>query len=204
MLGLRALIGLSEAVAWADKHRVKGIILEAGTGWGGSALVLAASRQAQRPLYLYDTFEGIPPPTQVDGQVALTRFAEIRAGLAKGVRGRIYYGYENRLVECVRQLFADYGMPVASSSVYLVRGLYQDTLYPPDSVAVAHLDCDWYESTKVCLERIVPLLSIGGRLIVDDYDYWPGCKQAVDEYFADKKSSFTFTRLHKLHIVRHS
>jgi len=202
MLGLQALLDLSEAAAWADRKRIPGIIVEAGTAWGGSGLVLAASRRHKRPVYLYDTFEGIPPPTEADGQQALRRFEEIRSGKASGVRRRAYYGYERNLLSRVRQSFAECGMPVEDNQIYLIPGLYQETLYPPDQVALAHLDCDWYESIKVCLERIVPRLAQGGRIIIDDYDYWVGCKRAVDEYFADKQGEFQFVKRRRLHVIR--
>jgi len=39
-------------------------------------------------------------------------------------------------------------------------------------------------------------------LIIDDYYCWSGCKKAVDEYFADKKSKFFFKKYERLHIIR--
>jgi O-methyltransferase len=47
------------------------------------------------------------------------------------------------------------------------------------------LDTDWYESTKVELEVLYPLLSVGGVCILDDYGHWQGARAAVDEYFND-------------------
>ena len=49
------------------------------------------------------------------------------------------------------------------------------------------LDTDWYESTKIELEILFPLLVKGGILIIDDYGYWNGSKKAVDQYFFKKK-----------------
>jgi asparagine synthase (glutamine-hydrolysing) len=68
-------------------------------------------------------------------------------------------------------------------------------------VAFAHLDGDWYESTMVCLERIAPLLIQGGRIVLDDYYAWSGCRTAVDEYFADRPG-FRLERRAKVHVVR--
>jgi O-methyltransferase len=45
------------------------------------------------------------------------------------------------------------------------------------------LDTDWYESTKLELEILYPILHKDGILILDDYGYWQGARQAVDEYF---------------------
>ena len=52
------------------------------------------------------------------------------------------------------------------------------------------LDTDFYESTKIELEKLYPLLTKGGILIVDDYGHWKGCKKAVNEFFLDKKNIF--------------
>lgn len=49
-------------------------------------------------------------------------------------------------------------------------------------ISILRLDGDWYSSTKVCLEHLYPLVSIGGVVIIDDYDAYDGCKKAVDEY----------------------
>src|SRR5690606_16632579 len=39
----------------------------------------------------------------------------------------------------------------------------------PDQISLVRLDTDWYESTKVELEILYPLLVQGGILIIDDY-----------------------------------
>jgi O-methyltransferase len=85
--------------------------------------------------------------------------------------------------------------------VELVRGLFEDTLDLDEPVAFAHLDGDWYESTMTCLERIAPLLAPGGRIVLDDYYHWSGCRTAVDEYFAGR-DGYRFEERARLHVVR--
>jgi hypothetical protein len=67
-------------------------------------------------------------------------------------------------------------------------GWFQDTLrvVPDnlDAIAVLRIDGDWYESTKICLETLVPRVSPGGIVVIDDYGKWPGCRKAVDEFMA--------------------
>lgn len=59
------------------------------------------------------------------------------------------------------------------------------------------LDTDFYSSTKIELEILVPRMVAGGILIVDDYGAWAGSKQAVDEYFfPDCEFSFAFFNNH--------
>ena len=56
--------------------------------------------------------------------------------------------------------------------------------YRPEKIALLRLDTDWYESTKIELEVLYPLLVPGGILIIDDYGHFTGARKAVDEYFA--------------------
>ena len=56
----------------------------------------------------------------------------------------------------------------------------------PKKISLLRLDTDWYESTKIELEILYPLLQKGGILIIDDYGHWGGSKKAVDEFFLDK------------------
>ena len=97
--------------------------------------------------------------------------------------------------------FTRHGVPLAENNVELVKGLFQDTIDLDEPVAFAHLDGDWYESTMVCLERIAPLLVPGGRIVLDDYHAWSGCRTAVDEYFSDRPG-FRLERRAKVHVVR--
>ena len=53
----------------------------------------------------------------------------------------------------------------------------------PGEIALLRLDTDQYESTKIELEVLYPLLVSGGVLIIDDYGHFHGAKKAVDEYF---------------------
>jgi hypothetical protein len=55
---------------------------------------------------------------------------------------------------------------------------------PTHPIALLRLDGDLYESTKVCLEYLYPLVVPGGFVVIDDYAL-KGCHDAVHEYFGD-------------------
>ena len=63
--------------------------------------------------------------------------------------------------------------------------LYEENL--PKKISILRLDTDFYSSTKKELEILYPRLVSGGVCIIDDYGYWKGARQAVDEYFGDQK-----------------
>ena len=192
---------LAAVVTALERDGVSGALVEAGTARGGSAIVMAAAKAPGRPLKVYDVFGMIPPPGDRDGEDVHERYAKISSGAARGPGGETYYGYRDDLYREVVEAFARHGLPVAEHNVELVRGLFEDTIDLDEPVALAHLDGDWYESTMTCLTRIAPLLVPGGRLVLDDYHAWSGCRRAVDEYFAGR-AGFRMEHRSRVHVVR--
>jgi hypothetical protein len=192
---------LARAVVDIEDRRLPGLLVEAGTARGGSAIVIAAAKAPERPMKVYDVFGMIPPPTERDGPDVHRRYEAIAAGTARGVGGETYYGYRDDLYGEVTESFARLGVPADERNVELIQGLFEDTIELDEPVAFAHLDGDWYESTMTCLERIAPLVVPGGRIVLDDYFQWSGCRTAVDEYFSGR-DEFRLERRSKLHVVR--
>ena len=200
-LGVSSLRTLAASVEAIEADGIDGLIIEAGTARGGSAITLAAAKSAARRMKVYDVFDMIPPPGEKDGADVHERYATIVSGGSKGIGGETYYGYRPDLLAEVTESFARHGVPVAERNVELIQGRFEDTIALEEPVALAHLDGDWYASTMTCLTRIAPRLAVGGRFVIDDYDAWSGCRAAVDEYFAGRPG-FRFERRGRLHIVR--
>ena len=179
----------------------EGMVIEAGTARGGSAIAMAAAKAPGREMRVYDVFGMIPPPTERDGADVVARYADIEAGKSTGTGGETYYGYREDLLGEVTAAFAGHGVPVAENNVTLVQGLFEDTVHVDGPVALAHVDGDWYESTMTCLERIAPHLVPGGRIVVDDYYTWSGCRDAVDEFLA-RGTDLRAEMRAKVHLVR--
>jgi Macrocin-O-methyltransferase (TylF) len=197
-----ALKDLFEQVRILESRSRKGILIEAGCALGGSAIVITAAKSKTRPLYVYDVFGMIPEPSAKDGEDVHQRYGVIKRGQSDGIGGHKYYGYEENLFNTVTENFRRHGVPVEANRVHLVKGLFQDTLRIEEPVALAHLDGDWYESVMTCLRRIEPHLVREGVLIIDDYEQWSGCREAVDEYFRDKLDHYEFVHRSRLHVVR--
>ncbi len=180
----------------------EGILVEAGTAQGGSAIAMALAKSPSRPLQVYDVFGLIPPPTDEDGDDVRQRYEKITTGRARGLaEDETYYGYRDDLLGEVARSFARHGVPTDEHRVSLVQGLFQDTLTGDEPVALAHVDGDWYESTMTCLSQLAPRLVPGGRIVIDDYFTWSGCTRAVDEYFADRPE-FRVEMRAKVHVIR--
>lgn len=193
---------LMEAVYRANS--LEGDIVETGCALGGSSICIASEKISSKKFFVYDVFGMIPQPGEKDGADVLERYRVIREGKSQGIGGDMYYGYQDDLLQVVKDNFRKIlGMSdLEANKIWLVKGLFQDTLKCNDPIALAHIDCDWYDSVKVCLEHIVPKLVVGGILIIDDYYHWSGAREAVDDYFRDKKELFMFDKKRRLHITK--
>lgn len=167
-----------------------GIFIEAGCALGGSAILIATLKETECPLFIYDVFGMIPPPTKEDTENVHNRYKTILEGKSEGIDGDKYYGYENDLYEIVKSNLKSFGINCEQQSVSLIKGLVQDTMKIDQPVAFAHVDVDWYEPVLTCLQRIFPYLVVGGSIILDDYHDWGGCRKATDEYLREVTGQF--------------
>lgn len=192
-------------LAWyvnrCEREKIRGVIIEVGAALGGSSLIIASAKKTTRSFLIYDTFEGMPSPTEMDGDDAYSRFKIIITGKAKGLGKHQYYGYQPNLHKQIIDRFVDFGFPIEENNIQLIKGLVEETLEVTEPVALAHIDCDWYSPVKVSIERIAPFLSNGGRLIIDDYNHWSGAKKAVDEFLI-RHPDFKIEHHSRLHLVK--
>jgi O-methyltransferase len=186
MTSPRRIAALCDGVEHAVGSGVPGAVVECGVWKGGSmmaaALTLLRLGASDRDLYLFDTFQGMPPPTEEDVFSAYDGYNPMRHW-----RRRRRESGGNRWhyvpAEEVRSAVLSTGYP--PERVHLVEGRVEETLpgAAPAEIALLRLDTDWYESTKHELEHLYPRLSTGGVLILDDYGHYEGARRAVDEYF---------------------
>ncbi|MFD1261538.1 TylF/MycF/NovP-related O-methyltransferase [Entomomonas asaccharolytica] len=189
-LSKNKLIAIANTCEEIEKEKVEGIFLEAGCALGGSAILIASLKKKETPLYLYDVFDTIPPPSEKDPEEIHERYEIIKSGKSTGIDGDKYYGYIDNLQDLVRNNLSKYNCECTQNNIHLIKGLLQDTMQLDQPIAFAHIDVDWYDPVKTCLERIFPKLSIGGSIIIDDYFDWSGCKKAVDEYLTKINGKF--------------
>ncbi len=199
----RKLACIANTCRSAEEAGLTGVFLEAGCALGGSTVMIASNKKWGRPLWVYDLFGMIPPPTEKDTKDAHNRYRVIASGKSAGIGGDQYYGYRDDLYEVVKVNLECHGIDCEKQSVTLIKGLVQETMRLDQQIAFAHIDVDWYEPVMTCLSRVFPRLVVGGSIILDDYHDWGGCRKATDEYlreiadqvkFSDAAGSMKITR----------
>lgn len=182
------LYSLYMAVRYIVRNNIQGDVVECGVWRGGSmmmtALTLLASGQNNRRLFLYDTFEGLPKPDDMDVDVWGHRAME---GWLPHRKTDESSSWAYASLEEVRANLEVTGYPMRN--VVFVKGMVEETMPEtmPNKIALLRLDTDWYKSTRHELEHLYPLLSRNGVLIIDDYGHLRGSRQATDEYVAKLK-----------------
>ncbi|MGX1670164.1 TylF/MycF/NovP-related O-methyltransferase [Streptomyces sp. NPDC055400] len=163
------------------RHNIPGDIVECGVWRGGSmqacAKTLLSQGDTERGLYLFDTYEGMTPPTEED----LRRDGK-SAGELLAAQGKDRPIWAVATLDDVKSGFQ--GVPYPADRLHFVQGRVEDTVprQAPEQISILRLDTDWYASTKHELDHLYDRLVPGGVLLIDDYGYWQGSRQAVDEF----------------------
>jgi hypothetical protein len=196
MTGNDKLFALIQAVRYVVRHEIPGDIVECGVWRGGSmqaaARTLIASGDTTRDLYLFDTYEGMPPPSDKDVRHDGRPADELLAAAESREQSMVW---AMASLDDVRDGMSK--VPYPAERVHFVEGKVEDTIPEgaPDRISILRLDTDWYESTAHELEHLYSRLSPGGVLILDDYGYWEGARQAVDEFLEQTGERLLLTRM---------
>ena len=184
MTGTDRVAALCQGIAHIEAQGIAGAVVECGVWKGGSmmaaALALLQHGSTCRPLYLFDTYAGMPAPQPVDRDHAGRSAAD---WLREASPAAAMVRAECSLAQVREAMFRT---RYPWEKIVFVPGRVEATLpaAAPARIALLRLDTDWYESTYHELEHLWPRLAAGGVLIVDDYGHWQGARRAVDEYFA--------------------
>lgn len=181
---------LYKAIQYITKGDILGDIVECGVWRGGSAmlaaLTLIKSQQTHRKIYLYDTYEGMPEPTDKDIDI-------------HGVPYRLLWKKEKEFLsvsldEVKKNIFST-GYP--KENIIFVKGMVQDTIpnTVPKQIALLRLDTDLYESTYHELFHLYPKTTSQGVIIIDDYGHFQGSQEATEKYLSQNPQKVLLHRI---------
>lgn len=196
MTSQERIYSLIEAVKYVEKNNIAGDIVECGVWKGGSMMAVAETLKylgnADRALFLYDTFEGMSEPTEHD-KTYYGESAETLLEIDTNKEKNLVWAYST--LESVKQSMSSTNYP--SEKVTYVKGKVEDSIPAtmPGQIAILRLDTDWYESTYHEMIYLFPLLVKGGVLILDDYGHWQGARKAVDEYIEKNNIQILLNRI---------
>jgi len=160
--------------------------VECGVAKGGCLAMMIFASGKNNKIFGFDSFEGMPPVTNEDidnynKSDPFTGFGKVGDNLSGGINN-VYNTFANLKLEI--------------ENVTLIKGFFQETLQIQENIdnigeiAVLRLDGDWYDSTKICLDKLYNKVIDGGIIIIDDYGHWIGAKKATDE-FREKNNIFS-------------
>lgn len=119
--------------------------------------------------FMIDSFEGLSPPVEKDGEFSAKRHSE--------------GAFTRTSLEHVRETLSDF------SGVNILKGWIPDVFgrLPQQNYRFVHVDVDVYEPTLASFRYFFPRLSPGGIMMCDDFgpwagNKWAGCIGAVNEF----------------------
>ena len=191
---------------------VDGDFVELGCYRGDTSLLLQKllhQNGFDRRLWLYDSFEGLPPKTREDQSAAGDNFQQGELLVTKK-EVVLRFKKAGLPVPKIKKAFFEDLDPGLSATPSTSP---QDSVACPTSspdlparIAFAFLDGDLYSSIKTSLHLVVPRLAKAATVCVHDYNNpaLPGVARAVDEFLAKTIApapTFTFSTRESLAIL---
>jgi len=165
----------------ANTRMVTGDVCEFGVAQGlTSALIANEIVKSNKVLHLFDSFEGLPKPSNKD---------ELKDDIFSLGKIEAYKGTmacpENMVISNLKDISFD------ENRYEIHKGFIEELIHYdknlPKKVSFAYLDFDFYEPIKIVLNFLDTVTEKGSIIMVDDYDFFStGVKKAVDEFILEK------------------
>lgn len=188
MISLSQINILLNYLDTAIESGVEGDVVEFGCNCGTTSVFLQNYLEGtNRKLYIYDSFEGLPRKDKKD-------LCKEGAHLTQGSCKTSQEYLENNLKQyCITQ-------PTVYKSWF--KDIPDDKL--PEKIAFAFFDGDFYSSIMDSFEKVYDRMSVGGYILIHDYEYppLPGVKKACDDFLKGKPEEGTIVMVDCIGIMR--
>lgn len=169
----------------AIDRQFRGDFVECGTWQGGCSFANLLAQRARygkviKPVWFFDSFEGLPEAEDRDGPAAKLYQADTAS-----IR---YYDNCRASIEIVEDAKQRFGF--SDEEAILVKGWFEESLpvrleeLRARKIASLRIDCDWYRPVRFVLETLEPIVTNGATVIIDDYYAWDGCARATHDYLS--------------------
>jgi hypothetical protein len=176
MVGEARLFALFQNAKRICIEDMPGNFVECGVAAGGTSAILAYVikhySKRTRKLFSFDSFEGMPEPTEKDTHKGV---GANDTGWGTGTCA----APEDSLKDVLEQLGCLEYVETVKGYFNVTLPIYKDKI---GLITCLHMDSDWYESTMDILTNLYDKVSIGAYIQVDDYGFWDGCHKAIDQW----------------------
>jgi len=186
-----------EAIIYCEKNNIIGSFVECGVASGLQEVIICdtiiKSNYSLRHIFMFDTFNGNTMPSEKDYTIYNNR-------------SNVHYTNQQIVNICKNHRVNHNGKNLCEESLDTVKNNIKNTNYPeeylhfiegdimetlhnpiniPNEIAILRLDTDWYDSSKLELQKLFKNVVEGGVIILDDYYLWNGQKEATDEFLKE-------------------
>lgn len=149
-------------------HSIPGCMAECGCYQGASAYFMA-KENPDVPLHLFDSFEGLSQPENIDIPTRKNDRAWEEGNMSAS---------EETAHETLKEF----------SNIYFYKGWIPEKFHEvkDQHFKLVHIDVDLYQPTKDCLSFFYPRMAKNGVIIMDDNGFTtcPGALKATQHYFS--------------------
>jgi len=177
MVGYKNLSNVEDLFKIIVENNIDGDLVETGVWKGGVVILMAYLNRIykqNRQIFACDSYEGLPKDSEYEqDRLVNGNFSQ--------------YDYAISLEE-VKSNFDKYNL--LDDKITFIKGFFENSLVNSNinKISILRLDGDMYTSTISVLDALYDKVSIGGAIIIDDYDWKDaGCGNAVD-YFRGKRN----------------
>ena len=189
---IKDLLGTSPSEAYfiinsLDKtNNIDGDVCEFGVAQGITSQLIANEilHSNTKKLHLFDSFEGLPMPTNKDS----LKDDIFNLGSIEAYAGKMSVPE----ISVINRLKA---IKFPKKRIEIHKGFIEELIVDknqfPEYVSFAYVDFDFYEPIKITLEFLDQVTKNGSIIIVDDYDFFStGAKIAVDEFIKENQKKY--------------
>ncbi|MGO4704440.1 TylF/MycF/NovP-related O-methyltransferase [Microvirga sp. 2MCAF38] len=177
-----------------------GDFVECGTWMGGSSFAMLLAQRYKfgrilKPVWMLDSFQGLPPADDRDGPLALQ--------YQRAVDAPHYFDNCTAPLPQVREAIRQFGF--TDSEAIVVPGWFNDSIpvhrdeLSRRGIALLRIDCDWYEPVHYVLTELTPFVVDEGAIILDDYYAWDGCARATHDFLSQNDFSWRIRSMEKFY-----
>ena len=170
--------------ALAQCKNLNGDVCEFGVAQGDTSALIGNEIKlpGNKILHLFDSFEGLPKPSEKD---------ELKDDIFSLGNIAAYAGTMSSPEGMVIARLKAISFPAQRYLIH--KGFIEQLIYKdknlPKEICFAYVDFDFYDPIKITLEYLHTTTVGGAIIIIDDYDYFStGSKTAVDEFLEVKNS----------------